>query len=149
VSLPQGNHVLIFREIDQTGTAVESAPLGVAVDEYQSGAAVVPVPVTEDGDQKVSQICPTPATPGVNVCSPALLSCSTSGILTIDAAGRGKKGEVRRMELWINGAKIANFPGNYFLTDLLLYGSSYVLTINEVDEDGGTIGQSLQYDGPC
>ncbi len=148
VSLSQGMHVLTFREIDQTGAAVESTPFAVDVNQ-QFGAVVASPPTEEDGDQKVSQSCPTPAAPGVNVCSPPALSCSPSGILTIDAAGRGKRGEVRRMELWINGTKIANFPGNYFLTDLLLYGSSYVITINEVDEEGNTIGQTLQYDGPC
>lgn len=150
VSLPQGNHALTFREVDQTGAAVESAAIAVGVDEFQqTGAAVTSALVAEDADQEVAQGCLPPDIPGVNVCSPPLVSCSTSGILTIAAAGRGKSGRVRRMELWINGTKLANFPGDHFLTNFLLYGSSYVLTINEVDEEGNTIGQSLTYDGPC
>ena len=54
------------------------------------------------------------------------------------ATAKGKSGTVSRMELWVNGGKIANFPGNRINTNLFIQDFNTV-TIYEVDSKGGFI----------
>jgi hypothetical protein len=65
----------------------------------------------------------------------------------IIASGRGGSGTVNRMELWNNGTKIANFPGDRINTNLImLFGT---VTIYEVDSKGAALSASIFYTGPC
>jgi hypothetical protein len=49
------------------------------------------------------------------------------------------------MELWNNGTKIANFPGDRINTNLImLFGT---VTIYEVDGKGASIASSISYNG--
>jgi hypothetical protein len=64
------------------------------------------------------------------------------------AAGKGKSGTVSRMELWFEGAKIANFPGDLINTNLVMLGPG-TITIYEVDSKGASVASSLKVYGPC
>jgi hypothetical protein len=94
------------------------------------------------------QPCSPPDHPGVNVCAPSPGSCNTQPWVTIVAAGRAKSGTVSRMELWFEGAKIANFPGDRINTNLVMLGIGKI-TIDEVDSKGNTLSSSLSVEGPC
>jgi hypothetical protein len=120
VTLPVGTHELTVIEVSTTGASAKSAPLKVTV-ENNSG-----------------ETCPLPPGPGVNVCEPMRGSCHTTAWVTVLAAAKGQSGTVSRMELWVNGAKIANFPGNRINTHLFIQDFNTV-TIYEVDSKGGFI----------
>jgi hypothetical protein len=120
VILESGTHELTVVELDTTGAYVKSAPFQVTV----------------EGNN--SQTCSPPSSPGVHVCDPLPNSCHTAPWTTVFAAGTGKNGTVSRMELWINGVKIGNFPGNRVSTNLYVTDFSR-LTIVEVDSKGASI----------
>jgi hypothetical protein len=50
----------------------------------------------------------------------------TDAWVTVLAAAKGNSGTVSRMELWVNGGKIANFPGDRINTNLFLQDLSTV-----------------------
>jgi hypothetical protein len=131
VALGLGTHQLTIVEFDATGASVKSAPFGVSVVPPQIGGS-----------------CSPPVGPGVNVCSPLPNSCNTQPWVPVVAAGKGKSGVVNRMELWFEGAKIANFPGDRINTNLVMLGIG-TIKIYEVDSKGGTIATSLFVSGPC
>lgn len=120
ITLPAGTHELTVIEVDSTGAHANSARLTVTVE-------------GNDGET-----CPLPPGPGVNVCEPMRNSCHTTAWVTVLAAAKGKSGTVSRMELWVNGGKIANFPGDRINTNLFIQDFSTV-TIYEVDSKGGVI----------
>jgi hypothetical protein len=120
VTLPVGTHELTVIEVSTTGASAKSLPLKVTV-ENNSG-----------------ETCPLPPGPGVNVCEPMRGSCHTTAWVTVLAAAKGQSGTVSRMELWVNGGKIANFPGNRINTHLFIQDFNTV-TIYEVDSKGGFI----------
>lgn len=120
VTLPAGAHQLTVIEVDSTGFSSKSAPFNVTVE-------------GNNGDT-----CPLPPGPGLNVCEPMQNSCHTTSWVTVLAAAQGKSGTVVRMELWVNGGKIANFPGDRINTNLFLQDFS-TITIYEVDSKGGFI----------
>jgi hypothetical protein len=120
ITLPAGTHELTAIEVDSTGAHANSTHLTVTVE-------------GNDGET-----CPLPAGPGVNVCEPMLSSCHTTAWVTVLAAAKGRSGMVSRMELWVNGGKIANFPGDWINTNLFIQDFSTV-TIYEVDSNGGVI----------
>ena len=120
VTLPVGTHELTVIEVSTTGASAKSAPLKVTV-ENNSG-----------------ETCPLPPGPGVNVCEPMRGSCHTTAWVTVLAAAKGQSGTVSRMELWVNGGKIANLPGNRINTHLFIQDFNTV-TIYEVDSKGGFI----------
>jgi hypothetical protein len=120
VTLPVGTHELTVIEISTTGASAKSAPLKVTV-ENNSG-----------------ETCPLPPGPGVNVCEPMRGSCHTTAWVTVLAAAKGQSGTVSRMELWVNGGKVANFPGNRINTHMFIQDFSTV-TVYEVDSKGAFI----------
>jgi hypothetical protein len=120
VTLAAGTHKLTLIELDTTGYFAKSTPLEVTVEDNRGGT------------------CPLPAGPGVNVCEPMRGSCHTTSWVTVLAAAKGQSGTVSRMELWVNGGKIANFPGDRINTHLFIQDFSTV-TIYEVDSKGGSI----------
>lgn len=133
VTLGLGNHVLTAIELDTIGNFVKSKPFIVTV-----------VPAQLD---TLTEKCLPPAAPGVNICTPTQNGCNTASWVAIVASGRGKNGTVSRMELWNNGTKIANFPGDRVYTNLImLFGT---VTIYEVDSKGSALSSSIFYTGPC
>jgi hypothetical protein len=120
VTLAAGTHVLTVIEVGTTGAFAKSAPLTVSVE-------------GNNGDT-----CNLPGGPGVNVCEPMRGSCHTTSWVTVLAAAKGQSGTVNRMELWVNGGKIANFPGDRINTNLFIQDFNTV-TIYEVDSKGGFI----------
>jgi hypothetical protein len=120
VTLSSGTHQLTAVELDSAGAFVKSAPFDVDV-----------LNMSND-------VCSPPGSPGVNVCVPFQGSCHTAGWTTVIAAGTGASGTVSRMELWIDGVKIGDFPGNEIRTNLLVNDFS-VMTIVEVDSNGAFI----------
>ena len=129
VSLDAGNHTLILVEQDATGTEIKSAPFQVAVVGYDHPR------------------CSAPSKPGVNVCSPYPGGCNTEPWVDFDAVGKGKSGTVNRMELWVGGTKIANFPGDRISTSLIMVFAE--VSIVEVDSKGDSISSSFFFNGPC
>ena len=129
VSLEAGNHTLILVEQDATGTEIKSAPFQVAV-------------VGND-----HPLCSAPSKPGVNVCSPFPGGCNSQSWVNFDAVGKGKSGSVNRMELWVGGTKIANFPGDRISTSLIMVFAE--VSIVEVDSKGDSISSSFFFNGPC
>lgn len=121
LNLSSGTHRLVVVEVDTTGAFLKSAPVDIPVEGSTEG-----------------ETCAPPSDPGVNVCEPALDSCHTTSWLTVEAAGTGASGSVHRMELWSNGAKLANFPGDTINTNLFLPDYNTV-TIVEVDSAGAFI----------
>jgi len=129
VNLPAGTHTLTLIEHDVTGTEIKSAPFELAV---------------EGNDHPA---CNAPASPGLNVCSPNSGGCNTEPWVDFDAVGKGASGSVDRMELWIEGTRIANFPGDRISTSLIMaYGE---IGIVEVDTAGHSISKSFSFNGPC
>jgi hypothetical protein len=120
VTLPVGTHELTVIEVSTTGAFAKSAPLKVTV------------------ENNSRETCPLPPGPGVNVCEPMRGSCHTTSWVSVVAAAKGQSGAVSRMELWVNGGKIANFPGNRINTNLFIQDFSTV-RIYEVDSKGGSI----------
>ena len=134
VRLPVGDHELTLIEVDDTGFNSKSAPFTVSVvDDFDT-----------DPDQ-----CSPPATPGVNVCQPLPNSCNTQPNMEISAAGTGETGPVIRMEVWVNGAKVANFPGNHFDTNVIFFDAFYTMEVWEIDSNAHSLKQALFLDGPC
>ena len=120
ITLPEGTHTLTVIEVSTTGAFVKSAPLTVTVQ--------------NQGDQS----CSLPAGPGVKVCQPVQGACHTAPWVQVLAAANGQSGTVNRMELWVNGGKIANFHGNHISTNLVIQDFDTV-TIYEVDSKGSYI----------
>jgi hypothetical protein len=131
INLDSGTHTLRVVEIDSTGAVAKSAPFQVSV---QGGAG--------GGNG-----CSAPSEPGVHVCNPSPGGCNSQSWVTIDATGKGASGKVERMELWIDGTDIANFPGNEIGTNLIMvYGE---VKIVEVDSKGNSKSSSFFFNGPC
>ncbi|MGA2539136.1 MAG: hypothetical protein ABSF53_24230, partial [Terracidiphilus sp.] len=91
--------------------------------------------------------CSPPSSPGVHVCGPTPNGCNTEPWVSIGAAGTGASGKVDRMELWLEGTKIANFPGNEFSTNIIMFQGE--IGIVEVDSKGNSKSTSFNYNGPC
>ena len=133
IALPPGAHQLTLIEVDATGFYSKSAPLDVTVVDSSFS----------------NQECPPPGSPGVNVCQPSPNSCNVQPYTHISAAGNGESGPVIRMEVWISGAKVANFPGDHFETNMILFDSNYTMEIWEIDSHGHSLKSALFLDGPC
>ena len=129
VSLSSGTHTLTVVEIDTLGDVVKSPAFQVSVQ--------------GNGDGN----CPLPSSPGVKVCSPTPNGCNTEPWVEIAATGKGQSGTVSRMELWVNGNKIANFPGDRINTSLIMMQGT--IKIDEVDSKGATRASTFFYSGPC
>lgn len=136
ITLPPGYHRLTLIEVDDTGAFAKSTTLDI-------------ITTGNGGGTK----CSPPSTPGVKICSPAA-GCNVEPSIEVSAAGRGQSSPVVRMELWIlnssgNTAKIANFPGDKILTNLVIFDAFYTLEVREVDRNGHTLKTDLAQDGPC
>ena len=99
-------------------------------------------------DYGLDPSCPAPGSPGVHICLPDT-PCNTNPWLDVSAAGRGETGPVVRMEVWVNGAKVANFQGGHFNTHPVFFDAFYTLEIWEVDSHGHALKADVKQDGPC
>lgn len=134
IKLDSGTHTLQVEQIDSTGASAKSPKFQVSVRAGGGG----------DGD---GIDCPEPKEPGVHVCYPAPGGCNSQSWVTVAATGRGASGKVDRMELWVEGTEIANFPGNQIDTNLIeVYGE---VKIVEVDSMGHAKSTSFYFNGPC
>jgi hypothetical protein len=131
VSLPPGEHELTLIEVDETGFYAKSTPLKVTVLDYTPDLP-----------------CAPPDAAGVHICLPDS-SCNTNAWLDVSAAGRGETGPVVRMEMWLNGAKVANFSGDHINTHPIFFDSNYTLEIWEIDSHGHALKADVHQDGPC
>ena len=122
ITIATGSHTLTVVELDTTGAFKKSTKQSLVVDSSTANDA-----------------CPAPSSAGVNVCIPQPNSCHTAGYSTFVAAGTGASGTVRRMELWVNGTKLANFPGNHINTNFSFQPDFDKVTIIEVDSKANFI----------
>jgi hypothetical protein len=130
ITLDLGTHTLQAVAVDTTGAVIKSAPFQLTV---------------MDGNGEGT--CDPPGSPGVHICTPVNDGCNTQPWVNIVASGKGKSGTVDRMELWINGDDIANFPGDHFNTDLIMVFGT--IKVTEVDSKGNALSSSIFYTGPC
>src|SRR5262249_34521829 len=111
------------------------SPHSIVLVGYDStGGTVTATQIDQETGFFPPRVCSAPAVPGVNVCAPK--SCSLNGVYYIQATGRGASGSVDHMELWADGNKLADFPGNSVNPNIgppLLGGGPITLTIVEVD----------------
>jgi len=108
-----------------------------------TGGEVAAAEIDQETSFVPPQVCSAPDAPGVNVCRPKF--CSTDGVYYIQATGRGASGSVDHMELWANGEKLADFPGNSVNTNIgqpLLGGGPITVTVVEVDSNGDFIASN-------
>ena len=96
-----------------------------AADSSKTGAAGVTV-VSSGGS------CSAPSSPGAILCTPAAGSTVSSPV-QFSGAGTGASGSVNHLELWIDGNKINNYPGNTMTASLPLANGSHTATLVEVD----------------
>ncbi|HEY0565017.1 MAG TPA: alkaline phosphatase family protein [Terriglobales bacterium] len=82
--------------------------------------------------------CSAPASAGVHVCAPDPAQAGSSPF-TFIAAGTGASGTVSRMELWIDGKKINNYPGNKVNASVPVAFGPHAATIIEVDSTGAFV----------
>lgn len=130
ITLDLGTHTLQVVGVDSTGAVIKSTPFKVDVMEGNG-----------DGD------CSAPGSPGVHICEPQNDGCNSQPWVNLVATGKGKSGTVDRMELWINGDDIANFPGDHFNTDLIMVSGT--IKVTEVDSKGNSASSSISFNGPC
>lgn len=119
ITIATGQHTLTVVELDTTGSYTKSTRQTLVVD-----------------NSTTNETCTAPGAPGVNVCIPQPGSCHTAAYSTFVAAGTGASGTVSRMELWVNGTKLANFPGNHINTNFSFLPDFDKVTIIEVDSKG-------------
>ncbi len=122
ITIATGSHTLTVVELDTTGAFKKSTTQSLVVE-----------------NSTANEACPAPSSAGVNVCIPLPNSCHTAGYSTFVAAGTGASGTVSRMELWVNGTKLANFPGNHINTNFSFLPDFDKVTIIEVDSKGAYI----------
>jgi Bacterial Ig domain len=132
INLDSGTHTLQIEEIDSTGASAKSAKFQVAVQGGNSGGG---------------NNCSAPKEPGVHVCNPTPGGCNTQPWVDIDATGKGESGKVERMELWIEGTDIANFPGDEIGTSLIMAQGEFKIV--EIDSKGNSKSTSFSFNGPC
>ena len=111
VSVAPGAHQATVVEVDSNFNYLKSTPVNFTV----SGGA-----------------CSPPSSPGVNVCSP-MQNAQLSSPVAVVAAGTGASGTVNHLELWIDGQKVGNYPGNQMNTTIGMGGGAHQATIVEVD----------------
>jgi hypothetical protein len=86
--------------------------------------------------------CNPPASPGVNICAPTAGGSYPSPV-TVSAAGTPASGTLARMELWIDGAKFANYFANHFTASVPLAVGSHTIGVHEVDSTGAYLKQAF------
>jgi len=96
-----------------------------AADSSKTGAAGVTVVSSGGG-------CNAPSSPGAILCTPVAGSTVSSPV-QFSGAGTGASGSVNHLELWVDGTKIGNYPGNTMSASVPLANGSHSATLVEVD----------------
>ena len=122
ITIATGQHTLTVVELDTTGSYKKSTRQTLVVD-----------------NSTANEVCTAPGSPRVNVCIPQSGGCHTAAYSTFVATGTGASGTVSRMELWVNGTKLANFPGNHINTNFSFLPDFDKVTIIEIDSKGAYI----------
>ncbi len=102
-----------------------------AASSTSTGAATVTVTSS-------SGSCTAPSSPGAILCTPAAGSTVSSPV-QFTGAGSGASGSVNHLELWIDGTKIGNYPGNTMTASVPLANGSHTATLVEVDSSSNFI----------
>jgi hypothetical protein len=84
------------------------------------------------GQSVVAAPCAAPSSPGAMLCSPGA-GATVSSLVHFSGAGTGASGSVNHLELWIDGAKLGNYPGSAMNIQLTLPSGSHAATLVEVD----------------
>ena len=139
VSLANGSHTATLVEVDSKFNYIKSTPVSFSVGSGGSGS------------------CNTPTSPGAILCAPTVGSTVNSPV-QFTGSGTGASGIVNHLELWIDGKKIGNYPGNTMTASVPLANGSHSATLIEVDSTGKylksqpvtfTVGSSGGGGGAC
>ena len=123
LSLTNGPHALTVIEVDSKGAYIKSN--------------VVDITVTSGGG------CGTPASPGVNVCSPLPGATSSSPVAVVATGLAAKGATVNHLELWIDGSKQGVYTGASMDASVPLAAGSHAITVIEVDSKGNYIKSNV------
>lgn len=83
--------------------------------------------------------CAPPSAPGAVICTP-VAGQSYNSPITVTAAGTPNAGATTtRMELWLDGKKVNNYPSNIINTTITATSGAHGLTAIEVDSTGATL----------
>lgn len=83
--------------------------------------------------------CAPPSSPGAVICTPSN-GATVSSPFSVTAAGTPNSGATTvRMELWMDGQKVNNFPTNQISTTVSATSGSHSLTAVEVDSTGASL----------
>jgi phosphatidylinositol-3-phosphatase len=123
VPLGTGSHAATAIEVDSTGAFIKSTP-SVFVVGSTSGA------------------CAPPGSPGAILCSPVAGQTYGSPI-QVTGAGTQASGAVNHLELWIDGKKIGNYPGNTISTTVAEPTGSHAATLVAVDAKGNYLKSAV------
>jgi len=115
VSLTNGSHTATLVEVDSNSNYIKSAPVSFSVGSSGSGGS-----------------CNAPTSPGAILCEPTGGSTVNSPV-QFTGSGTGASGTVNHLELWIDGKKIGNYPGNTMTASVPLANGSHTATLIEVD----------------
>ncbi len=116
VSLGAGSHAATVVEVDSKGAFIKST------------ASVFSVGST-------SGACTPPSSPGAILCTPVAGQTYGSPI-QFTGAGTLASVAVNHLELWIDGKKIGNYPGNTINTSVAESAGSHAATLIAVDAKG-------------
>jgi len=118
-----------------SGSGSHTVTATSAADTTKTGAATVTVTSSSGGG------CNPPTSPGAVICSPSAGSTVSSPV-QFSGAGTGASGSVNHLELWIDGGKINDYPGNTMSASVALANGSHTATLVEVDSKGAYIKSS-------
>jgi hypothetical protein len=120
MTMTSGPHYVNVVEVDSKGAYVKSGRINFTI----------------------TATCSTPTSPGVHMCTP-VTGASYSSPIVVKAAGAGASGVVSRMELWIDGKKISNYPGAFINTSVSLPAGVHQATTVEVDSKGAYLKSAV------
>ncbi|HLH07739.1 MAG TPA: VCBS repeat-containing protein [Terriglobales bacterium] len=120
VTLPNGSHTATLVEVDSKSNYIKSTPVSFSVGSTGGGGG---------------GSCNAPSSAGAVLCTPSPGSTVTSPV-QFTGAGTGASGSVNHLELWIDGSKVGNYPGNTMSASVALANGSHTATLVEVDSTG-------------
>ena len=118
VPLANGSHTATLVEVDSAGSFIKSSPDTFTVGSGGGGGS-----------------CNPPFSPGAILCTPIAGSTASSPV-PFTGGGTSASGSVNHLELWVDGNKIGDFPGNTMSASVPLVGGSHTATLVEVDSSG-------------
>ena len=125
VQLANGSHAATVVEVDSTGAFVKSAPSVFSV-----------------GGGGTGNTCAPPSSPGAVLCAPVAGQTYSSPV-QFTGAGTLANVAVNHLELWIDGKKIGNYPGNTINTSVTLAAGRHGATLVAVDAHGNYLKSSV------